>query len=395
MASAELGDRLPLPTGVCALLTKYGENQADAIENCIEVQPQLPPLFSELVDGDIVVAVEAAEVVWTDSVMATGQYQHQAKTPYSPGMTYAGTVAWATDRARAAGVDVGSKVAIAGNAGPRSLGRYQKWGGCANYAVAPVSAARPVPEHWSMEQSACFAYGYDTVHYCLVECGKLQKGESILIHGAGGGVGIPAVRMAKMMGATVIATSRSASKVEFLKSIGADHVVVITDDKGAMRKFRSDVKDLVGGKGVDVVYDGVGGDAVTVESMHCIRFGGRLLIVGWAATPNVAAGGGKGRGSGAPNPNRIPTNLIMMKGLQVIGCPAMISTTFDKSLIPRRLKDVGEWTTSGKLPPPVIASTHPLADVKKALIARVESGGEVGSTIVCPPPLQLPLLSKL
>uniref|UniRef100_A0A7S1LSL1 Enoyl reductase (ER) domain-containing protein n=1 Tax=Alexandrium catenella TaxID=2925 RepID=A0A7S1LSL1_ALECA len=381
------GDRLPLPHGQRCVVKEYGENQEDAIERCVVVEDQPPPLLSELHDGDLVVAVRAAEVVWTDTIMATGQYQHQPRLPYTPAGSYAGVVAWASEGAKKRGVMTGQRVLIAGNAGPRSSGRYQKWGGCASYAVAPWTAVRRVPESWSFEEAACFSYGYDTVHYVLVESGKIRAGETVLIHGASGGVGIPAVKMAKMLGATVIAATRSADKLDFLKSIGADHAVHIGDGAGGVRRFSSDVKALTpGGMGVDAVYDGVGSDAITVESLRCCKFGGRLLIVGWAATPNVARGRGQ---RGAPNANKVPTNLIMMKGLHIIGCPAVISTTYDKSIIPRRLKDLHEWTHNGQLPPPTIASRFPLSDVKSALRARMRSGGEVGSTVVQPPPLDL------
>jgi len=380
-------ERLPLPVGLCCVVKEYGEDQEDAIERCIALEEQAPPLVSELDGKDLVVAVQACEVVWTDTVMATGQYQHQARLPYTPGMTYAGIVVWVGKDAAKNGYHIGQRVAIAGNAGPRSSGAHQKWGGCASYAVAPFTAVRSVPESWSVDEAACFSYGYDTAHYILVEAGRLQPGETILIQGAAGGVGIPAVKMAKMMGATVIAASRSTDKMEFLKSIGADHVLIIGDGGGGIRSFSADVKKLTDGRGVDVVYDGVGGDAITVESMRSCRFGARILIAGWAATPNVAKGKGQ---RGAPNANKVPTNLIMMKGLQVIGCPAVISTLFDKSLIPRRLKDLHDWLHSGRLPPPTVAKTFPLSDVKHALRSRVRSGQELGSTIVRPPGLNLP-----
>jgi len=132
-----------------------------------------------------------------------------------------------------------------------------------------------------------------------------------------------------MLGLTVFATTRSAQKVEFLRGIGVHHVIETN------ATFHEQIKSLTQGKGVDVVYDGVGGDQVTVESMRALRFGGKLLIVGWAATPNVAPGKGQRKTSA---PNRIPTNLVMMKGLQVIGCPAMIAAAHDKDLIPRRVK---------------------------------------------------------
>ena len=145
--------------------------------------------------------------------------------------------------------------------------------------------------------------------------------------------------------------------------------------------FARQVKQLTGGKGVCVVYDGVGGDHITVESMRALRFGGRLLIVGWAATPNVAKGGGK-RAPGTGKPNKIPTNLIMMKSLRVIGCPAMIAIKHDPSLAVRREKDITTWILEGKLPPPTIARAFPLKKMKEAMIAKVKSGSEVGSTVV-------------
>merc|ERR1711908_217150 len=104
------------------------------------------------------------------------------------------------------------------------------------------SSVRLVPSHWTAAEAACFGYGYDTVHYCLVECAEVQKGQVMLVQGATGGVGIPAVRMAKLLGATVIAATRSQNKVDFLKSIGADHVVCIADEEGKPRRFRDDVK---------------------------------------------------------------------------------------------------------------------------------------------------------
>lgn len=382
-----MAKRLPLPVGQRAVVFEYGDHQTHAIENCIRLESQPPPLLSELQDGDVVIAVEATEVVWTDTVMATGQYQHQCKLPYSPGMSYAGRVVWATDGAKARGVTNGKRVAVAGGAGPRSLGRYQQYGGCASYAIAPANAIiRHVPEHWTMAEAACFAYGYYTAHYVLVEIGKLQKGETILINGASGGVGIPAVYLAKAIGARVIATTRSTAKVAFLHSLGVDETIVISDADGAIRRFREDVKKLTQGKGVDVAYDGVGGDAITLETIRCCRFGARYLIVGWAATPNVARGRGK---RGAPNVNKIPTNLILMKGLQVMGAPAAIAMKYDHdgSMLKRRLKDIAEWTNSKRIPPLPVAATYALSDVKQALLDRVKSGSAVGSTIVCPPKL--------
>jgi NADPH:quinone reductase len=364
-----------LPVGVAAYVVKYGQNQLSAIDDIV-LRPQPPPLLSELADGDIVVGVRATEIVWTDTVMATGQYQHQARLPYSPGMTYSGVILITTPLAKQHGLSIGDSVAVAGiDAGPRSLGRYQKWGGCASYAVAPYTAVRRFPSSWSFPQAASFAYGYDTAFHCLIERGNVQKGESILIHGASGGVGIPAVHIAVMLGLTVYATTRTRSKVKFLEEMGVREVIVL----GETPQFHSHIKEITQQRGVDIVYDGVGGDDITVESLRALRFGGRFLIVGWASTPNVAAGGGK---RGAPNANRIPTNLIMMKCLTILGCPAMISLRHNTHLYQQRVATITEWLLKGKLPPPLIAETFHLKDIKEAMKARVASGSQVGSTIV-------------
>tara|TARA_R110002050_G_scaffold248991_1_gene386807 strand:- start:221 stop:883 length:663 start_codon:yes stop_codon:yes gene_type:complete len=202
-----------LPVGESAVVEVLGEDQLDAIEKIVHKR-QPPPTFSHLRDGDVVVEVRATDIVWTDTVMCTGQYQHQPKLPYSPGMTYAGLVVFASPAANVAGIRCGDRVAVAGpDAGPRSLGRYQQWGGCASYAVAPAHCVRAVPPSWSFPEAAAFAYGYDTAYHCLIECGKVKKGETILIHGATGGVGITAVHICVMLGLKVISTTRSESKV--------------------------------------------------------------------------------------------------------------------------------------------------------------------------------------
>jgi NADPH2:quinone reductase len=129
---------------------------------------------------------------------------------------------------------------------------------------------------------------------------------------------------------------------------------------------------------VDVVYDGVGGE-ISVESLRCMRFGGRFLIVGWASTPAVARGRGE---RGAPNANQLPTNLIMMKGIDVLGCPTVISTVNDPTLRPPRLAQILAWANAGKLRPHV-SHVFPLADVKEAMRTKWR-GDVVGGCVVRP-----------
>jgi len=138
------------------------------------------------------------------------------------------------------------------------------------------------------------------------------------------------------------------------------------------------VKSQTGGRGVDVVYDGVGGET-SLESLRCVRFGARFLIVGWASTPDVA----KGRGQrGAPRANMLPTNLIMMKGLQVLGCPTIISTKHDPSIRERRLSTVLQWANEGALRP-YVSHRFSFDQVHQAMLQKW-TGQVVGGCVLHP-----------
>ena len=196
----------------------------------------------------------------------------------------------------------------------------------------------------------------------------------MLVHGASGSTGLAAVHVAKLVGARVIATGRSEEKLAIVREEGADHTLVWKGEGS----LRDGVKTLTGGHGVDVVYDGVGGD-VSVESLRCVRFGARFLIVGWASTPFVAKGKGE---RGAPNANLLPTNLLMMKGLDVLVCPMVIATVNDPKLRPPRLLQVMQWAAEGKIRPHV-SRVFPLSSWKEAMLAKWK-GEVVGGAVIHP-----------
>jgi NADPH2:quinone reductase len=346
------------------VVSELGETPLEAIERHMALVPMETP--SGLGRRDVLVAIESASVGWVDLLMTSGQYQHMAKPPYTPGLEYAGVVAWAG--AEAGAVAVGDRVLVDGfMAGPRSHGAYQAYGGFASYAVAPVEAVLPIPGKLSFDQASNLLGNYETAYHCLVTRGRVQATETVLVHGASGSTGLAAVHVAKLLGAKVIATGRSDAKLAIVREQGADHVINTKPDapETSVRAFRDEVKALTGGRGVDVVYDGVGGD-ISVESLRCMRFGARYLVVGWAATPFVAKGKG---GRGAPNANVLPTNLIMMKGLDVLGCPTVISTVNDPSLRGPRLRQVLAWAEEGKITPHV-SHVFPLAEFKEAMRAK-------------------------
>ena len=358
-----------LPPGHRVVVAELGEDPLDAIEHHTSLAPQPAPDPAALGPRDVVVAVKSAAVGWVDLIMTSGQYQHPPKPPYTPGLEYAGVVAWGGAEA---GVTVGARVLVDPFlAGPRSLGNYQAYGGFATYAVAPAEAIRPIPGELSFDQACNLLGNYETAFHCLFSRGRLAAGETVLIHGASGSTGLAAVQLAKLAGARVIATGRSPEKLAIVAQHGADHTVPSKD-------FAPIVKELTGGQGVDVVYDGVGGD-ISVESLRCVKFGARFLIVGWASTPFVARGKGQ---RGAPNANQLPTNLIMMKGLDVLGSPTVIATVNDPSLRAPRIAQVLAWAESGAIRPH-ISHTFPLAEYRTAMRAKW-SGEVVGGCVLRP-----------
>lgn len=347
--------------GQRVVIQAFGESPLDAIEHGLVFEDQPPPDPSELGPRDVVIAVESCAVGWVDLLMTSGQYQHMAAPPYTPGLEYAGRVIGIGGEVTTVAID--DRVIADGLlTGPRSLGAYQRWGGFASYAVAPAEALLRLPTDWSFDEGCNLLGNYETAYHCLITRGRLQAGETVLILGASGSTGLAAVHVAKLVGATVIAVGRSPDKLEQVRLQGADHVV----EGGSGLKDR--VKALTGGGGVDVIYDGVGGEA-SIEAIGCAGFGARFLIVGWAATPFVAKGKGQ---RGAPNVNMLPTNLMLMKSLDVLGCPTAISTHRDPSLRVPRLRQILAWVEAGQLRPHV-AETFPLREVRAAMLAKWES----------------------
>jgi NADPH:quinone reductase len=354
------------------VVSQFAESPPEAIDTVVGLESMSAPDPARLGPRDVIVEVRSAAVGWVDLLMTSGQYQHMPKPPYTPGLECSGVVAWIGPEVRGEAA-VGDRVIVDGFlAGPRSLGAYQAWGGFATWVVAPVEAMIRIPGALSFDQAAALLGSYETAYHCLVTRGRLTAGETVLIHGASGATGLAAVQVAKIVGATVIASGRSPAKLEIVKQHGADHLI---DSKSA---FRDQVKALTSGKGVDVVYDAVGGD-ISIESLRCVKFGARFLIVGWAATPFVASGKGQ---RGAPNANQLPTNLMMMKSLDVLGCPMAISTAMDPSTRAPRLKQVLAWAQDGRIQP-FVSHVFPMSDVKSAL--RAKWNGEVTGGCVLHP----------
>ncbi len=229
--------------------------------------------------GEVTVALEARGIAYTDLLLIAGQYQVRPDLPFVIGSEATGRVI--AVGAEVEGLAVGDAVLTGG--------------GCVEQVVKPAADVTKLPPHVDLEAAAAFRYNYSTALYGM-QRGRLQAGETLLVHGAGGGVGLAAVDVGKLMGATVIATAGSEEKLAVASELGADHVIDYSNG------FRERVKELTGGRGADVIYDPVGGD-VFDESMRCVAPFGRILIVGFTA----------GR------PALAKTNHLLIKDAEAIG----------------------------------------------------------------------------
>lgn len=285
----------------------------------------------EPVSGHVRIAVRAAGLNFADTLMIKGDYQVKPERPFSPGLEVAGDI-----------LEVAEDV-TAFRPGDRVMAVVHH-GGFAEEVVAVSTDVFLIPDGLDYTRAAGFPIAYGTSHVGLKDKLNLQPGETILIHGAAGGVGLTAVEIAKKMGATVIATAGGPEKLEIAESYGADHLIDYkTED------IRARVRELTQGKGVDCVYDPVGGDVFTA-SLRATAQGGRILVVGFAS------------GTVAP----VPANILLVKNISVIGFYWGAHRTLDPALLDRSFKELLAWFEAGDLDPHV-SHTFDLADAAKAM----------------------------
>ena len=247
--------------------------------------------ISEPSSKEILIKVKASSVNFPDFLMTQGKYQHKPALPFGLGMEGSGIIQQIGDDIK--DFNISDEVTFG------ALGQ----GAFSDYVLVNERATDLKPSNLSFEQAAAFQTAYLTAYVSLVRRGNLASGETLLVHGSTGGVGMAAVQLGKYLGAKVIATGTSEDKLAYTKNWGADHTI-LTHKNGKV-DFREEVKALTEGKGADVIYDPVGGD-VFDHSIRCINWGGRLLIVGFAS----------GR---IPN---LPINMALIKGFSVIGVRA-------------------------------------------------------------------------
>ena len=226
-------------------------------------------------------------------------------------------------------------------------------------AVVSTEGLQKKPSHLSFAEAAAYQVAYLTAYVALVRRGNLQAGETLLVHGASGGVGMAAVDIGKLLGATVIATGGSDAKLQRVLAYGADHV--INTEHG----FREQVKALTGGRGADVIYDPVGGD-IFDESTRCINFDGRLLIIGFTSG-RIAS---------------VPTNIPLIKGFSVMGVRAGEYGRQFPEKGAENLQIIWDWVREKKTRPHVHAEL-PLSQSVEGF-RMLQQREVIGKLVICP-----------
>ncbi|WP_417566370.1 NADPH:quinone oxidoreductase family protein [Marinobacter sp.] len=282
------------------------------------------------------VRVKAAGLNFPDTLIIEGKYQLKPNMPFSPGGEMSGEV-----------IGVGDKVSRF-KVGDRVAG-LTGYGAFAEEVVVPEQNLLPIPEGMSDEKAAAFTMVYATSYYALKQRANLQPGETLLVLGASGGVGLATVELGKAMGAKVIAAASSAEKLAVAKAAGADELINYSEEP-----LKDAVKKLTNSKGVDVIYDPVGGD-FTEQALRAMAWNGRHLIVGFAAGEIP----------------KIPANLTLLKGCSVVGVFWGSFTQREPEASAQNMMELMKLYAEGKIDPQ-ISEVFEFEDYAKALGALTE-----------------------
>ena len=290
----------------------------------------------ELGEHDVLIDVKAAGLNFPDVLVIQGKYQFQPELPFIPGGECSGVVQAVGDKVTR--VKVGDKVISMG-----ASGAFCERVGANEHAVFPM------PQGLSFEQAAGISITYFTSYYALRQRANIQPGETLLVLGAAGGVGTSAIELGKLMGARVIAAASTDEKLELCKQLGADEVI-----NYSATSLKDAVKELTGGKGVDVVYDPVGGD-FSEPAVRSMAWNGRYLVIGFAAGPIP----------------KIPLNLALLKGCAIVGVfwGRFLVEEPEQNL--KNIEALWELFASGKLSP-VVTDSFPFEQYEEAFNCLIE-----------------------
>ncbi|MBG6286498.1 MULTISPECIES: NADPH:quinone oxidoreductase family protein [Pseudomonas] len=297
--------------------------------------------------NEVLLQVHAAGVNFPDTLIIEGKYQFKPPFPFSPGGEAAGVVG-----------AVGEKVTHV-KPGDRVMA-LTGWGSFAEEVAVPGYSVMPIPDGMDFASAAAFGMTYGTSMHALKQRANLQPGETLLVLGASGGVGLAAVEIGKAMGAKVIAAASSEAKLEVAKAAGAD--VLINYSEGSLK---DKLKEITGGQGVDVIYDPVGGDLFE-EAFRSIAWNGRMLVVGFASGTIPS----------------LPANLTLLKGASLVG-------VFWGSFAQRQPQDnaanfqqLFAWFAEGRIKP-LVSQTYPLDKAADAInhLGQRKAVGKVVVTV--------------
>lgn len=296
--------------------------------------------------GEVLVRVRAASLNYPDLLMTRGEYQFKPEPPFVSGLEMAGEV---LEAPADSGFVPGDRVR--GGA---------KTGAFAEYVALPAAALRKVPEAMDFAHAAAMGAAYHTAYVALVEIGGLEAGQTVLVHGASGGVGLAACDLARAMGAKVIAATHREDKLDRLRAIAKPDAAILNTGR-----FRKQVSELTGGRLCDLVFDPVGGD-VFDESTRCVTFGGKLLVVGFVAgrIPEIAV------------------NIPLIKGFSVVGVRAGEYARRFPERGARIAQAIDQLASEGRITPHV-ERRLPLASWREAFDAM--ANGELIGKLVLEP----------
>jgi len=301
--------------------------------------PQLGP-------HQVLIDIKAAALNFPDALMVQGLYQVKPPLPFVPGAEFAGVITEIGAEVR--NYKVGDQVIAYG------------LGGFAEQAVADVTRIMPLPQGMDFDSGAAFVLTYCTSLHALRDCGRLQAGETLLVLGAAGGVGVAAIEIGKAMGARVIAAASSDAKLALCKQLGADETINYNTEN-----LRECIDQLTAKRGVDVVYDPVGGP-YTEPAVRSLAWGGRLLVIGFAAgeIPKIAI------------------NHLLLKERSLVGVYWGDSVKHNPRQHLDNVRQLLEWFAAGKIKP-VISERVPLSGATAAM-ARLAGRQVMGKVIVLP-----------
>jgi NADPH:quinone reductase len=317
-----------------ALLCKaWGAPETLMVEEVADPQPG---------KGQVVIDVKAASVNFPDSLIIQNLYQIKPALPFSAGGECAGVI-------RAVGEGV-TRVKVGDRVSALTL-----YGSFAEQVACDASAVVPMPDKIDFVTAACFGMVYGTSYHALADRGNLKAGETLLVLGASGGVGLAAIEIGKQLGAKIIAAASSPEKLAICAEHGADALINYSNED-----LRARIKEITGGKGIDVVYDPVGGELADAALRSC-TWRGRYLVVGFAA------------GGGIP---KAPLNIPLVKGSSIVGVFWGDYVTREPANYQRDQQQLFKWLLEGKLRP-LIVGQYPLergGEAIRALMDRKISG---------------------